>query len=639
MAVSNRLRSKLLAAGLLAVLADCGALAASTQEPTPVKREILALYDGAQEGGAELSRIHRFAELPLNHLGFIVRFRDIGSGLPSPAEMERYRGVITWFAGPVANSDAYLAWANQVSRQNLRYVVLGDIGVVPGSANLLAVNRLLSMLGIRHTGDYIGPTLGTRVAYKDSSLIEFECRLDPVIPDYPVIAANGPGTHIGLTLETPPSDGRRSAVLVAIGGRGGFAAFGYEFCHQRPPLYQGRWLIDPFAFFAAAFDAGGQPVPDTTTASGNRLFLGVLDNEGWTRSSKIKDAGNNSLTAGEVVLRDLIEPFNGLSTTVELREEVAANFGRSGRQAQILLDRLLASSNVGLPLRRLRATLSRFDAEYPSISNLAPLTTTGPDQLINMPISDDSYYNKEGPVGENGFVALKQTILNTEVPRRLKPFTVGYHAYVGEYPALLRSVKEVLREANSGAFNPLSVDGYAAIVDGFFRTRIDRIGSAAWRISDRGALQTIRFDAAEDREVDIQLSVGVVGQKRAGTTLYVALDQAIEQATVVLRPSAASGTSARSMALVESRWLVSHLVESPCAAGFAARGYGSGSFLWSGAAPGYYMIKVTRAGEDIWQQTAQADSAGNLKFVVPASAIDTVEIKMECVGSVRASEQ
>lgn len=188
----------------------------------------------ARKRAVPSSRIHRFAELPLNYLGFIVRFRDIGTGLPSPAEMERYRGVITWFAGPVANGDAYLAWANQVSRQNLRYVILGDIGVTPDSANLLAVNRLLSGLGIRHTGDTIGPTLGTRIAYRDAGLIEFECRLDPVIPDYPVIAASGPGTQIGLMLETPPSDGRRPAVLVALGGRGGYAALGYEFCHQRP---------------------------------------------------------------------------------------------------------------------------------------------------------------------------------------------------------------------------------------------------------------------------------------------------------------------------------------------------------------------------------------------------------------------
>lgn len=401
-------------------------------------------------------------------------------------------------------------------------------------------------------------------------------------------------------------------------------------------MFQGRWLLNPFAFLAAAFDANGEPVPDVTTASGNRLFLGVLDNEGWTRSSKIEDARENSLAAGDVVLRDLIEPFDGLSTTVELREEAGTNFGRSARQAQILRERLLASRNIVLPQRHLRATLSRFDAEYPSISNLAPLTAASPDQIINMPVSDDSYYIKEGPIGQNGFVALKETLLNTEAPRRLKPFTVSYHAYVGEYPAPLRSVRDLLREANSGALSPVSVDGYAAIVDGFFRTRIDRVGSEAWRISNRGELQTIRFDAADDREVDLERSVGVVGQKRAGAALYVALDRTFEQATVVLRPA---GTGARSLSLVESRWLIGHLVKGSCAASFEARGYGSGSFLWSGAVPGHYTIKVTRAGEDVWQQIVDADNAGNLKFVVPASAINAVEINMNCVEPVRAQEQ
>jgi hypothetical protein len=639
MAISIRLRAGLLATGLLGLFAACGVLSAAAQDSIPVKREILALYDGAQEGSAELSRIHRFAELPLNHLGFIVKFRDIGKGLPSLAEMERYRGVITWFAGTIANSDAYLAWANQVSRQNLRYVILGHIGVAPDTANLLVVNRLLGTIGVRYTGDYVAPTLGTRIAYKDSGLIEFECSLDSVMPDYPVITATGSGTRIGLMLETPISDGRRPAVLVAVGGRGGYAAFGYEFCHQRAPLYLGKWLLNPFAFFTAAFDANGQPAPDVTTASGNRLFLGIFNNEGWTLPSKIEDARNNALTAGDVVLRDLIEPFNSLSTTVELRGEVVANFGRSGRQAQALRKRLLASSNISLPQRRLRVTLSRFDTEYPSISNLASLISAGPDQLINMPISDDSYYIKEGPVGQNGFVALKETILNTEAPRRLKPVTVSYHAYAGEYPARLRSVKELLHEANSEALSPVSVDGYAAIVDGFLSTRIDRVGSAAWRISSRGALQTIRFDAAADREVDFELSVGVLGQKRIGTALYVALDQAIEQATVVLRRSVTSDSAARSLALVESRWFVDHLVKSPCAASFEAHGYGNGAFFWSGAVPGQYIISVTRAGEDVWQQTTEADSAGNLKFVVPTTAVDALKIKMNCVEPVRALGQ
>ena len=84
--MSIRICIWLIAASLSIVQAVGGDVAAAlAQEPIPVKREILALYDGAQEGDADFTRIHRFAEMPLNHLGFILRFHDIRAKLPEPA--------------------------------------------------------------------------------------------------------------------------------------------------------------------------------------------------------------------------------------------------------------------------------------------------------------------------------------------------------------------------------------------------------------------------------------------------------------------------------------------------------------------------------------------------------------------------
>src|SRR4029077_13438655 len=175
-----------------------------------------------------------------------------------------------------------------------------------------------------------------------------------------------------------------------------------------------------------------------------------------------------------------------------------------GRQAQMILQRLLARPNVDLLRRGLQVTLSRFDPEYPSISNLSPLISAGPDHFINRPMSDETAYSNQRTVGENGFAALKETVASTDSQRRLKPFDLNYHAYAGEYPALLRSVKDQLRAASLAALTPVSANRYAVIVDGFFSARIDRVGSATWRISVRGALQTVRFYAAEGREADLQ---------------------------------------------------------------------------------------------------------------------------------------
>jgi hypothetical protein len=637
--MSSRIATWLIVGGLATVLAFAGgASAALGQEPVPVKREILALYDGAQEGDADLTRIHRIAELPLNHLGFVLRFHDIRTKLPEPVEMERYRGVLTWFVGSVPDGNGYLAWASHISRMNVRYVILGDIGVVASPANLPVVNRLLNLAGVRHTGDYVAPTLGTRVVQKDQGLIEFECRLDPVLSDYPVINASGAGTRVGLMLETPSRDGKRKAVMVAIGERGGYAALNYEYCHQRSPLYQGKWLVDPFAFLRAAFGSDGQPIPDTTTASGNRLYFNVLSNEGGTRSSGIE--GFRNAMAGEVILRDLIGSFDDLPATIVLQDKEAGKLGRDGRQAETLSRRLLSGTSTDLSLRRLRATLSRFDTEYPSISNLSPLIDTGPDRLINLPMSDETYYNKAGAVGENGFAALTKTVTNTELPRRLAPFNLNYHAYAAEYPAEFQSIKDRLREARQADLTPVSANRYAAIVDGFFSARVDRLGDARWRISNRGELQTIRFDDVDDgREADLSSSVGVIGQKRHGKTLYVALDAAIEPATIVLRPSSFSGMGPHGFNLVESRWLVRHVVKDECALAFEAQGYGGGSFTWSDVAPGHYMIAVERAGHEVWRRPAEVDGTGSLRFAVPVGATDPVMIRVNCVSAVRAAEQ
>ncbi|HSV25535.1 MAG TPA: hypothetical protein VLJ17_21225 [Xanthobacteraceae bacterium] len=625
----------LVAVGISTICAACCYVtAALAQGPTLVKREILALYDGAQEGAdANLTRIHRFAEMPLNHLGFILRFRDIRAKLPEPAEVERYRGVLTWFVGSVSDSNAYLAWASQVSRMNVHYVILGDVGGAINPDNFTAVNRLLDLSGLRHTGDYVTPTVTTRIVQNDPDLIEFECRLGPALPDYPVINVARAGTRVGLLLETPEHDGKRQTALVAIGNKGGYAALNYEFCHQRPPLYQGKWLINPFAFFRAALGFDDFPVPDTTTASGRRLYFSQLKSDGWTRSSKIDGFRDTETMAAEVVLRELINPFHDLPTTIDLQEHELASSGRSAGQARLIMQRALAGPNVDPSRRHLRMTLSRFDPEYPSISNLSPLISAGPEPAVNSPMSDETAYSGVGPVGENGFFVLKETLTNTDSPRRLKPFNLNYHAYVGEYPALLQSVREQLQGASVTALTPVSANRYASIVDGFFTARIDRVASATWQIHNRGALQTVRFDQADGKEVDLRSSIGVIGESHNGSVLYVALDEAIEPAVVVLSSHPLSPTVHNGLALVESRWLLRNIVNGECGLSFEAQGYGNGAFSWSGAAHGRYVVTVVRSGAEVWRQNAEGDDTGRIDFVLPVSATDPVIVRMSCAGA------
>ena len=69
-----------------------------------VKRDILALYDSRHEATPTQSRIHRLAETPLNWLGFKVTFVDVNGELPPADQVQKYRGLITWFNEPLADT-------------------------------------------------------------------------------------------------------------------------------------------------------------------------------------------------------------------------------------------------------------------------------------------------------------------------------------------------------------------------------------------------------------------------------------------------------------------------------------------------------------------------------------------------------
>ena len=67
-----------------------------------VRREVVALYDSRHEKKPSETRIHKFAEMPLNYLGYTLRYVDVNGPLPEPAELARSRGMMSWLIEPLA---------------------------------------------------------------------------------------------------------------------------------------------------------------------------------------------------------------------------------------------------------------------------------------------------------------------------------------------------------------------------------------------------------------------------------------------------------------------------------------------------------------------------------------------------------
>jgi hypothetical protein len=714
----------------------------------PVRREILAIYDSREEARPDQTRIHRLAEMPLNHLGFVLSYWDVNAGLPNAERTANIRGVITWFRRPPPAT--FYAWGLEQLAAGARIVTLGDSGLPAGEGPLADANRLFAGIGFGLSGAFIDITYAARVLHQDS-IIGFERPLDPVLPAFPIVGAFGPDVTSHLVLEHREGDLVLASSVVLTSNRGGYAANGY-FLYEEPGTGRTKWIIDPFAFFQKAFGVDLMPIPDATTLSGRRIWFSHIDGDGWNNVSYIEDYREKPTIAASVVLRELIAPYPDLPVAVGVigadiderygtpeaarqaaRElyalpqvEVAShtyshpyqwsffeNYSRKLEERLIGPDESEWKSVIGDRMRRIARKLfpglvrktseldtkpgeedpprafsdfpfdleqetrgaitaaeelapegkhgtlylwsggaepfeaavartrklglrnlnggdSRFDPDFPSISYLSPLSRmTGAERQIYAGNANDYIYITDGGGREHGFLNLDASIKGTENPRRLKPINVYYHMYAGEHPAQLAAVRYHLDAARQAAVIPIAASHYAAIADGFFSAEMTALGDSSWLIRRRGSLQTLRFDDAPTLSVDFDRSVGIIGQRRKGTSLYVALDEAYEDVIVSLTSESARAQAAPY--LIDARWTIRDLRRQECGFTVMAKGFGTGQMRWGGLKPGLYRLTARDYNDVVWEDEAEVGQDGRLEFTADADANSPVEIRVACL--------
>jgi hypothetical protein len=723
------------------------AVRAQTSDVGPVRREILALFDSREEPRPDQTRIHRFAEMPLNYLGYVVSYWDVNAGLPDAERTQNIHGLIAWFRR--AQPSAFYVWAQERVTEGARMVVMGEGGVPFGETPPDEANALFEAIGFRMSGAFVDLTYGARILHRDP-LVGFEQPLDPVLPAFPIVAAQDVSSH--LVLEERNSGATTSLILT--GAHGGFAASGFSI-YEEPYSGRTKWIIDPFAFFRQAFGARLAPVPDVTTLSGRRIYFSHIDGDGWNNVSRIDSYYDAHKISAEVVLRELIEPYPDLPVSIGVigadvdekyglvgaarrvaRElfklpqvEVAThtythpydwpffeNYDRQieerligagdGEWTSVLGDRMkklarrlfpgmtkspvegkpheddppraiaefpfdleqetrgavraaeelapagkrtalylwsggaepfeaMIARTRSLGVRNMNGGDSRIDADYPSISYLSPVAReVGEERQIYAGHANDFLYVTDGTGRDHGYLHLQATIERSETPLRLKPVNVYYHMFAGERAAQLAAVRKHLDTARESTWTPIAASHYAAIADGFFSTEITALDDMSWRIRNRGALETLRFDDAAGLTVDFARSVGVLGQRRRGSTLYIALDEAQDEAVLALAP--ADSPEAIGPHLIDGRWTFRDFRPHDCGFAVMAKGYGPGQMRWGGLEPGVYRITVRSAEIDAkaaWEGSAEVGDDGRLEITAETEAMTPVTIEAACMDS------
>jgi polysaccharide biosynthesis protein PelA len=313
-----------LSSGDGALGSDVAGVRASTESGGVINREVLGLYDGTTEPTLEFSRLHKFLEMPLNHLGYKLTLHDISKGLPDPADARRYRAVATWFSGGVTNMDIYLVWAAQLAKAGTRFIVLDSVGAVGSEAELPAVNAFLSELGLTQAPYYVGDSKETRIDRFDGSVINGEAKLDPAaLPPHTVFTVTKAQAKARMTVHLSVTDPAHrwvkapSSALVTTSSHGGFVASGFAIRYDAN-AERVQWLIDPFNFLKAALGHQRAPVPDTTTVSGRRLYFSHIDGDGWNNVTEVEPYRGQGQRAAKVMLDQLIVPYPDLPVSVGL---------------------------------------------------------------------------------------------------------------------------------------------------------------------------------------------------------------------------------------------------------------------------------------------------------------------------------
>ncbi len=708
----------------------------------PLPRTVLALYDGKSVAEPGLSVVHRLAEMPLNHLGLVVRYHDINEPLPSPQSMPDLRGVLVWDALNMEDPLPFIRWAGEVLDAGKRLIVVGGFGEQdPAGASYSrreeAIRHFWEKLGLRGADEWVPFTYRSKVVFRDPRLVDFERKIGGVLPAYERLTVMEGEGYSCLKIRQG-GDPATDADLVVITRKGGWVASGYAyFDNEATDTLQ--WYLNPFEFFRRTLATDNLPKPDTTTLAGRRIFFSHIDGDGWNNFTEIYPYRNKGVLSAEIVKREIIEAYPDLPVTVapiagdldpawhgspkslQVAREIfslpqveagshtyshpydwgffanadpdkerpflklyAKPWDGSGGRSMFVKTGITAEKddyndyydktgyvtprayavrpfsleleiegavdfiNALLPpekrvvvyqwsgdtnpfpaaieatrklgLYNINGGDTRLDRKYPSYAWVSPLGRWVGGQLqIYASNSNENIYTDQWSEQFFGYRHLIRTLKNTETPIRIKPIGVYYHMYSGEKLASLNAVRANLDYARSQPIIPLATSHYAAIAEGFFSTRIEKEAERKWRIENRGALQTVRFDRSVYSAVDFANSQGVVGQYHYQGSLYVTLDKSVPTAIVALREYADS-TSEPSSAipyLVTSSWQIWGVKRGTDSFSFNAQGFGEGRMVWKVPHAGRYRLRISHEGGEAEYRVVDVDNKKELRFVLP----------------------
>ncbi len=516
-AVASR-RNRNVVSAVLAALTTCTLLlqARPAAAETLMPRTVLAVYDKKLERAARLSLIHRFMELPLNHLGLRLEFHDVHGPLPDTSRRSDVRGILACLTAETRLNQpaSYLAWLELAIDSGKPVAILCAPGFYEDGQGrrvpLSRINRLWKRLGLSDTGGWIHPPLAPAAAVKDAALLDFEhpTQLDlPGFRRFTIVRGVPVSSHLKLRI----GEGG-DADLIATGPRGAMVVEGAAIYSLTDPLLPAswhQWRLNPFEFFRRVFRTDDLPKADVTSCGGKRL-VSVYFTSDRCRFSSMADA-QGSLDSWCRTLKEIMEAF-----------------------PEFEIEALRGYADL---------TESCFDQYVPSITGLYPLGYILPDRYMSL---FDQFiphlpgrYRGTAPgsltLAKCSYAGLQATFERSNAPLRLTPLLIPIPAEGPGGVVEAAAAESLLKYARQQDLCVASLTRYRVMAESFYETEFVRLGPNRWKIKNYRALPAVRFDRASQVEVDMPASKGILSSTRLHGSLYVFLSGSLDEAIVTLR--------------------------------------------------------------------------------------------------------
>ncbi len=305
-------------------------------QPTPphnaIKRDILALYSSREEPSIKDTRLHKYLEMPANHVGLRFVYHDIMASIPSVDELSRYRGIISWFPPGSTMDDPkrYILFINKALDQGLHVAMFGAPSLAEDKAGnvtpLELINSMFKRMGMEQSPIWNFVNYDSELTHIDHEMMQFERRMPTVLPPYQQMHAVRSDAVAYLTVDSAEHSEKQSD-LVIISRNGGYVAENYgafeQVRHERTDEGEEKdsytfkqWYINPFLFLERVFDTASLPKPDFTTIAGQRIFYGHIDGDGWNNLSEVPGYKYQDIISAEVIRREIFLKYPDFPVTV-----------------------------------------------------------------------------------------------------------------------------------------------------------------------------------------------------------------------------------------------------------------------------------------------------------------------------------